>query len=189
MFSIEAMHIPTHILSGWCLGNCVRFSARERLFCMIAASAADIDGIGFFISEELYWRLHHYLGHNIFFGVALAAVLAAWSRRRLAGFGVYLGLFHLHLAMDYVGSGPGWMIHYLWPLSATGWRTHLVWDLFSWQNLLTAGVLLTWTILIACRHGRTPLELIAPRLDGQCTAWLVSVPKVAGHKNRTALRS
>jgi hypothetical protein len=168
MISIDAMHIPTHILSGWCLANGMRFSPRERLFCMIAAAGADIDGVGFFVSDELYWRLHHYLGHNLFFGVALATVLAASSRRRVAGFITYLGLFHLHLAVDYVGSGPGWMIHYLWSLADTGWRTRLAWDLFSWQNLLTAAALLAWTAAIARRHGRTPLELIAPRLDGLC---------------------
>jgi hypothetical protein len=159
------MHIPTHILSGWCLGNCVRFSPRERLFCMTAAAIADIDGIGFFISNEMYWRLHHYLGHNLFFGVAISLVMAALSRRRLAGLAMYVTLFHLHLAMDLVGSGPGWAIHYFWPVSSVGYRTTLVWDLFSWQNILAAGIFLAWTMAIAFISRRTPLELIAQRLD------------------------
>jgi hypothetical protein len=29
----------------------------------------------------------------------------------------HLALFHLHLVMDFVGSGPGWGIYYFWPFS------------------------------------------------------------------------
>jgi hypothetical protein len=162
------MHIPTHILSGWCVGNCVQFSPRERLFCMTAAAIADVDGLGFFVSDELYWRFHHYLGHNLFFGVAVSLLMAAWSRRRLAAFAMYVTLFHLHLAMDLVGSGPGWAIYYFWPISNTGYRTTLVWELSSWQNTVAAGTLLAWTLAIAYVARRTPLELIAPRLDRRC---------------------
>ena len=32
----NAMHIQTHILSGWVIGNALRLSPRERLFCMVA---------------------------------------------------------------------------------------------------------------------------------------------------------
>lgn len=166
------MHIPTHILSGWCIGNLFRFSPRERLFCMFAAAIPDIDGVGFFFSEEVYWRLHHYLGHNVFFGVGVALAMSAFSSRRWLAFTVYAGLFHVHLIMDYFGSGPGWMIHYLWPLSAAAWKTHLVWDLYSWQNLTAAGILLAWTAGIAYVARRTPLELIAQRLDRRCCEFL-----------------
>ena len=46
------MHIPTHILSGWCTGNLFDFKPRERLFCMIAATAADLDGLGMIYSMD-----------------------------------------------------------------------------------------------------------------------------------------
>ena len=46
------MHIPTHILSGWCIGNVLPLNGRERLFCMVAASVADFDGLGIIFGEE-----------------------------------------------------------------------------------------------------------------------------------------
>ena len=111
------MHIQTHILSGWCVGNLLPLTSRERLFCMIAAGAADIDGLGIVVSQELYWDYHHKLGHCAAFGLLLAGALAAFSTRRALAFGTYLLLFHLHLVLDYYGSGPGWPIYYLWPVS------------------------------------------------------------------------
>lgn len=161
------MHIPTHILSGWCVGNLFALSPGQRLCCMIAAAAADVDGVGIVFGEEAYWALHHKLGHNVFFGLLLSAGLTISSRRRRGGlFLLYLLLFHLHLLMDYFGSGPGWMIHYLWPADHRGWKTDLAWPLSSWQNYLAFGVLLAWTVLIARKRRRTPLEMLAPRLDG-----------------------
>ena len=58
----------------------------------------------------MYWRFHHYHGHNIFFGILLSAAFAAFSSRRILCFFAYLTCFHLHMIMDYVGSGPGWML-------------------------------------------------------------------------------
>ncbi|HSU65852.1 MAG TPA: hypothetical protein VLJ39_03175 [Tepidisphaeraceae bacterium] len=49
------MHIPTHIMSGWCMANLVRLTARERLFTMIAATAADLDGVSRVFGQEAYW--------------------------------------------------------------------------------------------------------------------------------------
>ena len=162
------MHIPTHILSGWCIGNLIpRFGARERAFCMIAAAAADVDGLGRIISEELYWDLHHRLGHNVFFATLLAAGMAAASGpgRRGTALAVYLALAHLHLVLDYFGSGPGWPLHYLWPASDAGIVNPRAWPFFSWQNLSAAFGMIGWTLVIAFRQGRTPVELITPRLD------------------------
>jgi hypothetical protein len=46
-------------------------------------------------------------------------------------------------------------------------NTHLSWDFYSWQNLSIAAALLIWTLIIAVRKGRTPLEAIMPDLDRQ----------------------
>ena len=46
------------------------------------------------------------------------------------------------------------------------------WEFFSWQNISTAIAFLAWTIWIAVRHGRTPLEAIMPGLDRQLVDWL-----------------
>jgi hypothetical protein len=166
------MHIQTHVLSGWCLGNLIRLTARERLFCMIAAAAQDIDGLGILISQELYWDYHHKLGHCAAFGVALSLALASFSTHRLLAGATYLALFHLHLVLDYLGSGPGWPLYYFWPFSQAEWVNPRAWPFFSWQNIGTAVALIAWTVLIAFRQRRTPLERLTPSLDQKAVAWI-----------------
>jgi hypothetical protein len=162
------MHVQTHILSGWCVGNLVpHFTPRERLFCMMAASLADLDGLTILAGQDAYWDYHHTLGHNLPFGVLLCLALAAFSTHRLSAFAVYLGLFHLHLVMDYYGSGPGWGIPYVWPISRHQWRDADAWPFYSWQNISAAVFTIAWTVLIARQRGRTPLEAVMPNLDRQ----------------------
>ena len=60
------------------------------------------------LSEEQFWRFHHFAGHNLFFGLLLSAGFAAFSSKRTLCFFAYLTCFPLHLLMDYFGSGPGW---------------------------------------------------------------------------------
>jgi inner membrane protein len=167
------MHVQTHIMSGWCVGNLFPLNPRQRLMCMIAASIADLDGLGILAGQEAYWNYHHKLGHNLAFGVAACIVLALLSRARLMVFALYLALFHLHLVMDFFGSGPGWPIYYLWPFSHGSLdNQHWSWDFYSWQNITTALVLIAWTVAIAVCAGRTPLEVPMPRLDRQLVEWL-----------------
>ncbi len=172
------MHIQTHILSGWCFGNLLPLAPRDRLLCMIAASALDLDGLGILYSEELYWDLHHRLGHSLLAGLVLSAVLAVFATRKALGFVVFLSLFHLHLVMDYFGSGPGWKIHYLWPLNDYGFESDYVWPLFSWQNLSAFALLLGWTVWIGYAHRRTPLEVLMPSLDRKLTRQPAPQPTV-----------
>jgi inner membrane protein len=182
------VHIPTHILSGWCGGNLVpRFTARERVFCMVAGAAADVDGLGRVVSEGLYWEYHHRLGHNVFFAAVLAGVLAACSTRGRRGiaFAAYLALAHVHLVLDYFGSGPGWPLHYFWAASDLGIVNPRAWPFFSWQNLSAALALIAWTLVIAYRHGRTPVETITPRLDRKFVAQVRSfVASAVGKRSR-----
>jgi hypothetical protein len=164
------MHIQTHILSGWCAADCFQLTPRERFFAMIAASAADLDGLGIIVSLECYVEYHHVLAHNALFGVLLATVLALFSRHRIKTFWLYLALFHLHLILDYYGSGLGWGIHYLWPFSDHEFLNPTAWELNSWQNIVTTSALLIWTIVIAIKKHRTPLELLLPSLDRRFVA-------------------
>lgn len=159
------MHIQTHVMSGWCVGNLFGLTARERFFAMAAASAADVDGLGILVSYDAYTAFHHVLGHNLLFGVGLLAVLTTFSTHRLKVFWLYLALFHLHLVMDYFGSGPGWGIAYFWPFSTWEIINPSAWEFLSWQNLCAAGLLLSWSIGIGIKQGRTPLELPMPVLD------------------------
>jgi len=74
--------------------------------------------------------------------------------------------------MDSFGSGPGWGIPYFWPFSKhTSINPH-AWEFYSWQNLSAAAVFILWTLWIARRHGRTPLEALMPNLDRQLVAFL-----------------
>lgn len=159
------MHIQTHILSGWCAADLLELTPRERFFAMVAASAADLDGLGILASWELYTTYHHVLGHNALVGGVLVAVLTTFSTHRLKAFCLYLALFHLHLVLDYFGSGPGWGIAYYWPFSDEQILYPDAWELSSWQNLCAGTFLVAWTVMIAARKRRTPLEVIAPALD------------------------
>jgi hypothetical protein len=152
-------------MSGWCAADLLDLTPRERFFAMLAAAAADLDGLGLVVSVDYYVRYHHLLGHNLLFGVVASVILTAFSTHRFKAFVLYLALFHLHLVLDLLGSGPDWGIHYLWPFSSAEIQNPRGWELFSWQNFLAAGLLLVWTIVIAIRSKRTPLEVIRPSLD------------------------
>jgi hypothetical protein len=140
---------------------------------MLAASLTDLDGLGIIVSEDLYWDLHHKLGHCLLFGVVMsAALMLLWSRRRAWVMLVYLALFHAHLGMDLLGSGENWTIWYLWPFSSMELEYQGAWPLYSWQNITAAGALVLWTAWIAIHRSRTPLELPMPTLDCKLVACL-----------------
>lgn len=166
------MHLQTHILSGWCLANLPRLTPRERLFCMLAAAAPDLDGISHLFGEMAFAEYHHKVGHNLPLAILLAAILAVFTSRPLRIFLVCFAFFHLHLFMDYVGSGRPWTIAYLWPFSNWEIRYRHAWPLYSWQNITAAFIVVLWTLLIAVRLRRTPLEILMPNLDRQLVAWL-----------------
>ena len=168
------MHTSTHLLSGWCVGNLFNLTGRERLFCMIAATAQDLDGLGIILypiyGNKYYWEWHHVLFHNLLTAIILTALLVIWSKHRIKAALLYFGLFHLHLLMDYVGSGELWTIHYLYPFNKLELMWTGAWPMFSWQNITTGFILIGWTIWIAAKKERTPLEQLMPSLDQQLVA-------------------
>jgi len=166
------MHIPTHILSGWCVANYFELSPRERFWCMAAASVSDVDGLGILFGEEAYWDYHHVVGHNLLFATVFSILFALFSTHRLKVLLLCLALFHLHFVLDFFGSGPQWEIVYLWPFSRWGAETEHAWELFSWQNITAAALLLVWMLVIAVRQGRSPLEWPLPEMDRKFVAWL-----------------
>src|SRR2546423_971565 len=166
------MHVQTHIMSGWCVANLLELTPRERLFAMIAASAADLDAISIFFGQEAYWDYHHLLGHNLPSALLTAIVLAVFSQHRLKAFLIYFALFHLHLLLDYFGSGPGWPIHYGWPIARWTWVNPNGWEFYSWQNTSAAGAFLAWTAWFVFARRRTPLEAIVPSLDRKFVQWI-----------------
>ena len=159
------MQIPTHLLAGWCAANCVRLNARQRLACMIASAIPDLDGVTLIAGREAYLRTHHVLGHNVSFAILSSLLLCAWTAWRFRLFLLYAFCFHLHLVMDYLGSGRGWPIYYAWPFSR--WRivNPHAWDLSSWQNYVAMGLFFLWAVGIAIVRKRTLIEYIVPELD------------------------
>ena len=124
----DEMHAPTHIMSGWCVGNLFRLTAGERACCMIAASAADVDAVSRVFGEEAYWDWHHVAGHNLPSRCCCRRGWRCSRRHRLKALLVYLALAHLHLVLDYFGSGPGWAIRYGWPLFQWDWQNADAWE-------------------------------------------------------------
>ncbi len=170
------MHIPTHLLSAWGIANHVPgLTRRERFFAMVAGTAADLDGLGMVVSDECYCTYHHVLGHNLLWGTLLAAGLAWKSAHRIKGLCLYLSLFHLHLVMDYYGSGRGWGIAYLWPFSKWEAVNRQAWDFSGWQNQAALSVFVLWSVAIFFWRQRTPLELVPhfdQKLAGVVWRWL-----------------
>lgn len=164
------MHIQSHLMSGWCAANCFSLTARERFLAMLAATLPDLDGLSWFFGAKAYWATHHIYGHNLLFGIALSGFLSVFCTHRLKCFLLYLGLFHLHLGMDLLGSGDGWTIPYALPFSSHEYAFHGTWDFNGPENKLVGLALLIWCLGIAVVQRRTPLEYPMPKLDAQLVA-------------------
>ena len=137
---------------------------------MLAASLQDLDGIGLLISQALCLDYHHLLGHNLCYGLVLSALLVYFSHHRLKAFLLYLALFHLHLILDYYGSGPDWGIAYAWPVSSWSIMNAHAWPFYAWQNVATGYFFVGWTCGILLMQKRTFLEWPMPSLDSQRVA-------------------
>ena len=161
------MHVQTHLLSGWCAANLLPCTPRQRLAAMLAAAAPDVDGLSIAFGPDAYQRLHHTFGHTAYAAVIVGVALAVWARPAWGTFLLAVAMVHLHLLMDYWGSGPGWDIRYLWPARTPRFRNDAAWPFSSWQNVTVFAGLLAWTVAIAWRRRRTPLEVLMPRLDRQ----------------------
>jgi len=87
------VHIPTHILSGWVIGNCFPLSPAQRLGCMIAATIPDVDGFGWpivylwpfsdfkFVNWDA-WDLSSWQNRVTGFALIAITVLIGWQARR-----------------------------------------------------------------------------------------------------------
>ncbi|MGX9726400.1 MAG: metal-dependent hydrolase [Candidatus Electronema sp. VV] len=177
----------SHFLLSWLTANTVQLDRRERLLITCSGIAPDADGLGIIAdfltknsSRPLQWwgEYHHLLGHNAAFGLLLAVLTFVCARRRKAAAALLsLAAFHLHLLCDLVGSrGPDgfqWPLPYLWPFSdAWQWVWDGQWALNAWPNLLITTATLAAVLYLAWKIGRSPLELVSLRADGQLVAAL-----------------
>lgn len=110
-------------------------------------------------------------GHNLVFGVVIAALCARWCSHPRAVFLLSLLAFHLHLICNLAGSmGPDgyqWPIRYLYPFAVDfelAWTGQ--WQLMSsWKNS-AIGVLFFLIAIILARYRKvTFFELFSMRLE------------------------
>lgn len=180
------MNPVSHLLTGWVVANTTDLTARDRAIVTLAGVLPDVDGLGVvaeLLTEQttspLLWysRYHHVLCHNLGFGLVLAVASALLGVRRWLTAALSLVAFHLHLLCDLVGSrGPDdyqWPIPYLLPFSD---KWNLIWadqwELNAWPNILITILLLSVTLYLAWKKGRSPLEFISKRADIAFTAVL-----------------
>ena len=167
----------THFLLGWSVaGTDTSLTPRERAAVTLAGVVPDIDGMGVIwdlISRsgnfDFYQRYHHVFGHNLFFGL----LVAAWGflfgvRKRLVAALMFVS-FNLHLLGDLLGArGQGddfWAVPYFWPLSARDYYWSGQWPLNGWQNFVITGVLLSLIFYLAVKRGYSPVEMVSTRAD------------------------
>jgi len=166
----------THFLSGWAVAHCAKLDRRDRALVAFAAVLPDVDGLGAVwdvLSRsggfELYQRYHHVFGHNIFFGLVLAAFgLAFGVRKQIVPLLVFLS-FNVHILEDVVGShGLGndfWAVPYFWPLSGHEYVWSGQWPLNGWQNFAITGVLMAAMFYWAWKRGNSPIGIVSEKAD------------------------
>jgi len=134
---------------------------------VIASLAPDLDGLGLLFGQHsgLYERFHHVLLHNLLFGALLTLASARWIGWRASSLVLVFGSFVAHLVGDYFGSGPGWALWPFWPVSDREVLNPNAWAFVSWQNNLVGCAAVAFSLVIAIRAGRTPLEFIHLGLD------------------------
>jgi len=190
---------PAHFLASWLVAAAGGAgSRRDRIIVTLAGVLPDLDGLGYgidWLAERLgrathLYDWHHLLFHNL--GTALACTAAAFlaGARRVRTALLAALAFHLHLAMDLVGSrGPdgSWDVPYLLPFSSA-WRlvAPFQWDLDSWQNRVIGLALLATACLVARRKGCSFLEVFSARLDAALVRLLRRAPKPAAEADREA---
>jgi len=169
----------THALASWalaCLGGAKGRSG--RLAVTLSGVVPDLDGLGCVVDfaaaklgfqSFLFESGHHVLLHNFWAGAVCGII--GW---RLAGRSVATGLlclaaFNLHILCDLIGSagadGEIWPVMYLWPFSSHEFSVSWQWRLDSPVNIGVTLALEALAVFLAWRDGRSPLELLSPKLD------------------------
>lgn len=165
------MNPIVHAELSW-LGAQKLIDRRDRILVTLGGVLPDLDGLTLLGGQDLYGKWHHVLTHGVFSAVAISAGLALMAKRKGAVFFLALAAFHLHLVCDLLGSGPGWPIYYLWPLSTEQLMWSGQWDLASWQNSVI-GLGATLAVLAcALPFGRTAVELFSLKVDAKVVATL-----------------
>jgi inner membrane protein len=175
------MTLGAHFLISWLCAVPLFKSVRERRLVAIAGLAPDFDGVGIIVDKlsgktDLFYTYHHYVGHNVFASLLIAAVAAALAHaERAKVFCVSLLVIHLHFLCDVLGSkGPDgyqWPVYYLYPYSKEpGLTWSGQWELSAWQNQAIIAALFALCLIVLMRRKTTFLEVISPWLQREAFA-------------------
>ncbi|MFW5845394.1 MAG: metal-dependent hydrolase [Planctomycetota bacterium] len=169
-----------HLVLSWLLANGARDRIADRRIIALAGLLPDLDGAGLLIdvwqgqSIGYYQLWHHRLGHNLFCLVPILLVALGWTRSwRCAALAA--AAFLLHLGADAIGSGSPdgvWPLYWLWPVSGHDLAPAWQWPLNHAINVGIFGLSLVAVVLVARRHGRTPIEVFSQRADRYVLATL-----------------
>jgi len=184
----------THLLASWVIAAKTTDNPRDCRLVALAGIVPDADGFGLVLdlgSEALgykntlfYEHYHHYLLHGAFGGVAIALLLSCFARQHWRVALLALGVFHLHLLCDLVGSrGPSpldlWPIFYFGPFDKSPmWLWKGQWALDAWPNRLLSLALLVGALRLALPRGDSFVGVFNHRADaafvGVLRSWLVA---------------
>lgn len=169
------MHLQSHLAAAWIVGSALEHR-RDRRLVAWAGVVPDLDGLAVLGGVDAFGRWHHVLTHGLLAAVVTAGVVLAlaapasdqvrpapWadpSRRRTAL--LAFAAFHLHLALDLLGSGAGWRIAYLHPFSSGDIGIAWGWALASWQNVLATMAFIGWSLRTAVTARRSFVEAWMP---------------------------
>ncbi len=111
------MNPEAHLLASWVIAAKTTTNPRDCRLVALAGILPDADGLG--VVADLvgpvfghrrtffYPEYHHYLLHSLFGAVVITCLLTCFARQKWRVGLLSLGVFHLHLLCDLVGSrGP-----------------------------------------------------------------------------------
>lgn len=169
------MNTGAHLQFGWAIAHTRGFSRAERAAVTLAAVAPDLDGLTIVAGpgSDFFFKYHHVLFHNVLSGIVYLVVIAAFFSRRAVVLALCLLSFLSHLLVDYL-TAP-WEMAPFWPVSAVmvnlgsrlpGWVVQYVFQVAGMAAIVAC------TVWLYLRYGRTPLEIVSPRLDRLITDYL-----------------
>ncbi|MFC1611069.1 metal-dependent hydrolase [Myxococcota bacterium] len=154
-----------HAEMGWLVAQPLA-RRRDRILVMALGLLPDLDGLGILLGAAWYAAWHHRLLHG-FPAAILVTGVGWWVSRSWRTAVLALLAFHIHIAADLVGSGPGWPVFYMWPLSDQGVLFSWQWDLASWQNSIIGLAVTLMALGCALVSGRTPVEVLSREWDAR----------------------
>jgi len=162
-----------HLLIAWLIANIVETDVRTRRFALIAGVISDIDGFPVLFDQELFRTYHHTFGHTLVFGIAVAAVLALFLRRKKLGFSILLLAFAAHLGCDISGT---WVVPMFAPFVPTAFSISPFVSTDVIEGIIYPAVLilsLVGAIAVLVLRKRTPMEFLSERYDRMMVNFLI----------------